>query len=130
MYRSVPPTRSGRVHAHSRTQYGALFRLFRDLAEDAGVHLHFGTRAVSVDPWQGTVTCQDGRQLTADVIIGADGTESLVRPLVLGPTAPPPEYDNIFTVWYVPAFQVRVAPLTRLYTALSHPPTWPGRIQI
>ena len=82
-------------------QYGTLFRLFYDLALERGVQLVFDCQVVTLDPWQGTLSCKDGRQFTADVIIGADGTESIVRPVVLGPSAPPPEYDNMVTVSYV-----------------------------
>ncbi|KAF8554498.1 FAD/NAD(P)-binding domain-containing protein, partial [Imleria badia] len=82
----------------SCVQYGALFNIFYDLVKDAGVDLHFNTKVVSVDPWQGSVTCEDGQQWIADVIVGADGTESVVRPAVLESSAPPPDRDNRFTV--------------------------------
>lgn len=72
--------------------------MFYDLANDSGVRLHFNSAVVDVDPWKAMVTCQDGRQLTADVIIAADGIDSIVRPLVTGPFAPPPESDNMLTV--------------------------------
>lgn len=79
-------------------KYGELFTLFYDLAKDAGVNFHFNSRVVSVDPWQGMVTCEDGLQLTADVVVGADGTESVVRPVVFGSSTPPPDSDNRFIV--------------------------------
>lgn len=82
----------------SYSQYGELFTIFYDLAKDAGVVFHFDCRVVSVDPWGGTVTCEDGRQLTADVVVGADGTESIVRPVVLESSVPQPDCDNRFTV--------------------------------
>ncbi|KAG6373066.1 hypothetical protein JVT61DRAFT_7127 [Boletus reticuloceps] len=89
-------------------QYGDLFTIFYDLVQEAGVELHFGTKVVSVDPSQATVTSEDGRQWVADVIVGADGTESTVRPVVLESSAPPPDSDNRFTVnLLVPADVVR-----------------------
>ncbi|KAH0828673.1 hypothetical protein J3R83DRAFT_3040 [Lanmaoa asiatica] len=79
-------------------QYGELFTIFYDLAKDAGVDLRFNSKVLSVDPWAGLVTCEDGLHLTADIIVGADGTESVVRPVILGSSAPPPDCDNRFTV--------------------------------
>ncbi|KAG1744496.1 hypothetical protein EDD22DRAFT_958620 [Suillus occidentalis] len=40
---------------------------------------------VSVDPWKGVVITRKGAKLSADVIIGADGYRSVVRPVVVGP---------------------------------------------
>ena len=80
------------------SQYGELFSIFHDLAKEAGVDLHFDTKVVSIDPWQGSVICEDGRQWNADIVVGADGTESIVRSVVVESSAPPPDCDNRFTV--------------------------------
>lgn len=87
-----------RVSHTDTPQYGALFSIFYDLAKDAGVDLHFDTKVVSVDPWTATVTSQDGRQWSSDIIVGADGTESIVRPFVLEDNTLPPDRDDRFTV--------------------------------
>jgi salicylate hydroxylase len=41
-------------------------------------------RVVDVDCEAGKVTLQDGRELTADVVVGADGIHSVVRTAILG----------------------------------------------
>ncbi|KAH7915576.1 hypothetical protein BJ138DRAFT_1077267 [Hygrophoropsis aurantiaca] len=65
-------------------QHGELSSIFFDLARNAGVIFKYNTRVDSIDPWAGSVTTQNGSTFTADVIIGADGYRSVVRPVVVG----------------------------------------------
>lgn len=44
------------------------------------------------------VTCEGGLRLIADVVIGADGVDSVVRPVVLGSFVPTPDSVNRFLV--------------------------------
>lgn len=43
-----------------------------------------GSRVVAVDPERATLTLEDGTELKADVIIGADGIKSVARSAVVG----------------------------------------------
>ncbi|OJA16435.1 hypothetical protein AZE42_03807 [Rhizopogon vesiculosus] len=66
-------------------QHGGLHAMFVEFAKNAGVQFRYNTEVVSVDPWAGVVTTRKGAKLTADVIVGADGYNSIVRPVVVGP---------------------------------------------
>ncbi|KAF9240010.1 hypothetical protein BU15DRAFT_46029 [Melanogaster broomeanus] len=68
-------------------QHADLHIMLYDRAKKAGVKILHGMEVVSVDPWSGTVTTASGAKMSADVIIGADGYRSVVRPVVVGPQA-------------------------------------------
>ena len=54
-----------------------------ELALDAGVIVDFHSEVVAVDPYEPSVTLASGLKLRADIIVGADGGQSVVRPVVL-----------------------------------------------
>ena len=60
-------------------------RLVYRLAVESGAQVDFGVSVESVKPGnpKPSVTLSTGEVLTADIIIGADGPRSLVRPVVL-----------------------------------------------
>ena len=69
-----------RAHLHSALQ---------DLATaDAGpgkpVKINLSSRVKAVDPFNATVTCENGVALQADAIIGADGVRSVTRKCISG----------------------------------------------
>ncbi|KAJ5714631.1 salicylate hydroxylase [Penicillium malachiteum] len=47
------------------------------------ISLHLGTKVCSVDPFAGTVQLEDGSFHIADIVIGADGLHSILKPAVL-----------------------------------------------
>lgn len=51
-----------------------------DLVVRTGITVDFGCRVVAVHPEGPSVTLADGRELHADLVIGADGDCSTVRP--------------------------------------------------
>lgn len=55
------------------------------LAVSSGAQVDFGVSVESVNPGKPkpTVTLSSGEVLTADIVIGADGPTSLVRPVVI-----------------------------------------------
>ena len=53
-----------------------------DLAKREGVIFQFNTRVVGADSASGYVELHTGERLYADVIVGADGYDSILRPLV------------------------------------------------
>ncbi|KIK96172.1 hypothetical protein PAXRUDRAFT_139046 [Paxillus rubicundulus Ve08.2h10] len=68
-------------------QHAELHTMLYNVAKEAGVKIQHNTKVVSVDPWAGTVTTSNGAKMSADIIIGADGYKSVVRPVVVGPQA-------------------------------------------
>ena len=54
-----------------------------DLAKREGVTFKFNSQVVNADPASGYVRLRTGERLYADVIIGADGYDSILRPLVV-----------------------------------------------
>jgi salicylate hydroxylase len=53
-----------------------------DLAKREGVTFKFNSQVVDADPVSGCVELRTGERLYADVIVGADGYDSILRPLV------------------------------------------------
>ncbi|KAF9223161.1 FAD/NAD(P)-binding domain-containing protein [Gyrodon lividus] len=68
-------------------QHAELYAMLYNLAKKAGVNVQYNTKVISVDPWAGTVTTAKGAKMSADIVIGADGSRSIVRPVVVGPQA-------------------------------------------
>jgi salicylate hydroxylase len=75
--------------------------MFVEFAKNAGVQFRYNTQVVSVDPWAGVVITSKGSRLTADVIVGADGYKSVVRPVVVGPEGIQGVLDKRISVKYV-----------------------------
>ena len=72
---------------------GALHRILRDRATQAGVRIYNAKRLIRVDERSDGVTAHfaDGTHANADVLIGADGVHSTVRRLI-DPEAPDARY--------------------------------------
>ncbi|KAG8220927.1 hypothetical protein J3R82DRAFT_2431 [Butyriboletus roseoflavus] len=68
-------------------QYQDLCQILLDAARNAGVHFEFQIALTSIqpDPKRPRAILSDGRTLTAHVIIGADGPQSVVRESINGP---------------------------------------------
>ena len=56
--------------------------LIFDLAKREGVTFKFNSQVVNANPASGYVELRTGERLYADVIVGADGYDSILRPLV------------------------------------------------
>ena len=72
---------------------GALHRILRDRAEQAGVRIHDAKKLIRVDERPDGLTAHfaDGSAASADVVIGADGVHSVVRKLI-DPDSPGARY--------------------------------------
>lgn len=75
-----------------------LYRALYDEAARRGIRIEHGNRLVDAEEHADGVTAHfaDGRQATADVLIGADGIRSTVRTLI-DPAAPGPEYAGLIS---------------------------------
>jgi 2-polyprenyl-6-methoxyphenol hydroxylase-like FAD-dependent oxidoreductase len=73
-----------------------LHRVLHDHALAAGVSFTYGKRLIGVEERGGGITArfQDGTEVDADVLIGADGVRSTVRHLI-DPAAPGPSYTGL-----------------------------------
>ncbi|KAI5121804.1 hypothetical protein M0805_009796 [Coniferiporia weirii] len=60
-----------------------LMEMLYKLAVDAGARVSFGSRVASVNPAAASVTLHTGQEIFGDIIVGADGDEGIVRPLLL-----------------------------------------------
>ncbi|EPQ57455.1 monooxygenase [Gloeophyllum trabeum ATCC 11539] len=57
---------------------------FLQRVRECGIPIHMGHKVVQFDENKPSIILEDGREIEADVIIGADGIKSLARELVLG----------------------------------------------
>lgn len=60
-------------------QHGALHDLLYQLAAGEGVTFRFDSRVTRVDPEAGTLSLENGDEISADLIVGADGCHSQLR---------------------------------------------------
>ncbi|GJF02412.1 FAD-dependent oxidoreductase [Pseudonocardia sp. D17] len=76
-----------------------LYRALHDEAERRGVRVSFGKRLTGLHDDGAAVTARfaDGTTATADVLVGADGLRSAVRPLI-DPAAPGPRNCGLLNV--------------------------------
>ncbi|KAI0091408.1 FAD/NAD-P-binding domain-containing protein [Irpex rosettiformis] len=72
-------------------------RIVYQLAIEAGVRIDFGAKVTEVSPGdpRPSVTLANGEVVTADVVVGADGPRSIVRPVVVGEEEDDPEPEGV-----------------------------------
>lgn len=82
-------------------QHADLCHMLRDLALSVGVNIMYNQRitSVGVDPGSGDgrVVLVNGTTFTADLVIGADGSNSLVRKSMAGDGREPQADASVFT---------------------------------
>ncbi|EIW75657.1 FAD/NAD(P)-binding domain-containing protein [Coniophora puteana RWD-64-598 SS2] len=100
-------------------QHGALMNFLYTLAVEAGVEFHFNSRVTHVDPHAPSVTCishtyspsSSPQTYIGDLIVGADGHNSVIRPVVVGPQADHGVRDKRVSVnMVVPCAEMRQHP--------------------
>lgn len=75
---------------HRRPQHEDVHRLLYDLAVSVGAEVIFNAQVTAVTPGEPkpSVTLASGEVYTADIVLGADGPNSLVRETVLADDIP------------------------------------------
>ncbi|TFK48525.1 FAD/NAD(P)-binding domain-containing protein [Heliocybe sulcata] len=63
--------------------YGQLWTELYKIAVEAGAKVRFNSRVVDIDPETPTVTLASGEELRPDLVIGADGSDGIVRRVVV-----------------------------------------------
>lgn len=63
-------------------QHGDLYSILLQHALEEGVTIRYGSQVVQVDSTTVTVVLENGERLASDVVVGADGSDSLVRMVV------------------------------------------------
>ncbi|KAF2154568.1 FAD/NAD(P)-binding domain-containing protein [Myriangium duriaei CBS 260.36] len=100
-----------------------------EVAEKEGAVIEEGTKVDSVDAASSSVRLNDGRTIHADLIIGADGVHSVVRPAVVDAEKHKPVATlgrNAFR-FMIPTETLQNDPLTReLYSGAPYNNAWLG----
>jgi 2-polyprenyl-6-methoxyphenol hydroxylase-like FAD-dependent oxidoreductase len=106
-----------RVHVFLRQ---TLVEVLRDAAERAGVDIVTGSKGIAADP-RGELLLENGRRLRADLVIAADGAQSIIRDsLEIGAS-----YRSLPTV--VNRYIIRSRQITPDPVTTEH---WSGRYRI
>ena len=98
-----------------------------DLAVGAGAKVRFNARVTKIDKSKPSVTLSSGEEIYGDLIIGADGDNSIIRPLVLAEEREETEEEKegLFTT-YTLVFNFFSVYLDYLRTAKGHRFTVPS----
>ncbi|KAJ3520412.1 hypothetical protein NM688_g9165 [Phlebia brevispora] len=104
-------------------------RLLHRLATEAGAQVEFGVTVQEVQPGdpQPSVVLEDGRTLMADIIVGADGPNSIVRKTVLDvddDEAEPSGYTAFGGI--IPASEITKDPELTMLLQSNEWPVWMG----
>ncbi|CAM2767541.1 FAD-dependent monooxygenase [Mycobacterium intermedium] len=86
-----------------------LIRALRNAASDIPIHYGAEVTEIAVDRRHAWAACAGGTQVSADVLIGADGIRSVVRSKVAG-QRPPKEYGYVLWLATVPFSHPRMLP--------------------
>lgn len=87
--------------------------VFLRAVRDAGIEIHMGHEVVAFDEAKPSVVFADGREVAADVIVGADGIKSRARELVLGFSDAPKSSGYSCYRAYFPGEHLKENPLCR-----------------
>ncbi|KAM5538702.1 hypothetical protein V8D89_007731 [Ganoderma adspersum] len=68
--------------------HSELYDILYEAAIERGAQVRYNANVVELDPQEATVRLETGEELSADVLVGADGEHGLCRPAVVGENAP------------------------------------------
>ena len=108
----------------SSPQHEELYNLMLDLAISAGACVSYNTpiTSVSTDDGRPSVTLQDGSHHQADVVIGADGPQSLIREFVNGEQDDPTESGQSFLTYVSSLPDNQLDPHPPVFSLQNYPP--------
>ncbi|KAJ7067359.1 FAD/NAD(P)-binding domain-containing protein [Mycena amicta] len=95
MWRSIDEAKAEGINSltcHRSDMHDELKRVATSEGDFNGppAELHLGSKVVGCDPEAGTISLANGEQITADLVIGADGIHSVIRASILGETVTAP----------------------------------------
>ncbi|MGI5282055.1 FAD-dependent oxidoreductase [Nonomuraea polychroma] len=109
---------------HSIRRDALVCLLVEHAEKQPGVRLHFETRCVAVDRDGGTVTLEDGTELAAGFVVGADGASSLVRTEMQ--RGLPADFSREYLEWGYKEVTIRARPGGGPAVPLEALHIWPG----
>jgi kynurenine 3-monooxygenase len=109
---------------HSVRRDALVCLLVEHAEKQPGVRLHFETRCVAVDRDGGTVTLEDGTELAAGFVVGADGASSLVRAEMQ--RGVPADFSREYLEWGYKEITIRARPGGGPAVPLEALHIWPG----
>lgn len=84
----VPHLRHPSLILIRRLQHSELYDILYEAAIELGAQVRFNANVVELDTEGAAVRLETGEELSADVLVGADGEHGLCRPAVVGEDAP------------------------------------------
>ncbi|KAI1794869.1 FAD/NAD(P)-binding domain-containing protein [Ganoderma leucocontextum] len=93
--------------------HSELYDILYEAAIERGARVRYNANVVELDAQEATVVLETGEELSADVLVGADGEHGLCRPAVVGEDAPGDLtglalFDTIVPSKEVPAYAERI----------------------
>ncbi|EJD05385.1 FAD/NAD-binding domain-containing protein [Fomitiporia mediterranea MF3/22] len=110
-------------------RYGDLYELIRDIALRSGVKIDYNTTVIDVDKDCTFVLLEDGSRINADLIVGADGTYSLLREKIVGKKEVHPLGPFKMYNYLVPVDTLQKDPLLQPLTEDGSWTLWMGDLQ-
>ncbi|PIL22837.1 hypothetical protein GSI_15532 [Ganoderma sinense ZZ0214-1] len=93
--------------------HSELYDILYEAAIERGARVRYNANVVELDALEATVVLETGEELSADVLVGADGEHGLCRPAVVGENAPGDLtglalFDTVVPSREVPAYAERI----------------------
>jgi len=88
-------------------QHGDLHSMLHEHAIQEGVRIRYNSKVVEVDSDAVAVTLENGERIVSDVVIGADGFNSLVRTTVIGKKVPETREREVSLTFTIPTDVMR-----------------------
>ncbi|KAG5652553.1 hypothetical protein H0H81_004614 [Sphagnurus paluster] len=107
-------------------QHGDLHSLLCEQAVQEGARFRYNAHVIDVDPETLSITLKSGERITADIVIGADGFNSLVRKSVNGQEVPGTRERDITLNFRIPIDLMRQEDDLRSLTETTDWAIWLG----
>lgn len=114
-----PSVMWNRSHLRAHTQHGDLQSILLDVATREGVKIRYNTKVLCTVSETMSVNLESGETLYSDLVVGADGPQSVVRSAVIGETITGPIDDSLCLTFSVPIDLMRADEDLKHLTELS-----------